>query len=102
MLAAPPPTAAPMSAPFLPLSAPPTPAPVAADPAIISADFVFDRRGARSTYCVVAERRATGRYVSYAASRDPSQRAITCVLPLLRVCSITARCPGPHSTTTEG
>src|SRR5687767_493952 len=108
MLADPPPIAAPMSAPFLPLSAPPTPAPVAADPAIIKADFVFERCGARSTYCAV-ERRATGRDVSYATGRvwipracAPSQRATTCVLPLIRLCSITARCPGPHWTTTEG
>jgi hypothetical protein len=71
MLAAPPPTAAPMIAPFLPLSAPPTPAPVAADPAIINAVFVFERAGARSisAYRTVEPRAATGRDVPFATWR---------------------------------
>src|SRR5262245_3412755 len=103
MLAEPPPIAAPMSAPFLPLSAPPTPAPVAAEPAIISADFVFERCGALSTYLSV-ERCATERVLAGRTppARAPSQRATTCVVRLISRCSITARCPAPHSTTTEG
>src|SRR5262245_38990601 len=103
MLAEPPPIAAPMIAPFLPLSAPPTPAPVAAEPAIISAVFVFERSGALSSYLAV-ERCATERVLAGRTplARAPSHRATTCVPLLVWRCSITARCPAPHSTTTEG
>ena len=47
--AAPPPIAAPTSAPFLPLIRPPTPAPDAADPPTIIAVFVHDRCGRASS-----------------------------------------------------
>src|SRR5262245_6054665 len=103
MLAEPPPMAAPMSAPFLPLSAPPTPAPVAAEPAIISADFVFERCGAASTY-LTFERCATERVLAGRTRLGgaAAQRATTCAVPLIWRSPITARWPGPHSTTTEG
>jgi len=49
MVAAPPPMAAPTSAPFLPLTAPPTPAPTPADEPMISALFCHERPLLRST-----------------------------------------------------
>ena len=61
MVAAPPPIAAPTSAPFLPLTAPPTPAPTPADEPMISALFCHERPLRRSTTrgadaCAIADR----------------------------------------------